>query len=263
MSHPRELIETIRALITQDYPEGAYRYSIERAIPGTRLFPDILVSSRSGEMICAIEIGYTRPEKLTKYRSLGIPDVRWYSKDGDLHSGWEIKNVKAKVTLEGGEPDWVYFYLLHELVDCHSDECASWLDDEDDELYEDNELELSEGVVTVLLTDYLRFWLPSFCDKCGETWLAGHRDGGEYILRELGWLTPTDFGRVYGARTILPWNEATAEARDFTQAEFDWTAFDLVRRDDENARARLDKLLRDASRAVSVELIDVIPAESD
>jgi hypothetical protein len=46
--------------------------------------PDIQVHSETNELVCVVEIGYTRPEKIKRYRQLGIGDVRWYSKDGEL-----------------------------------------------------------------------------------------------------------------------------------------------------------------------------------
>jgi len=42
--------------------------------------PDILVLDFDGRLLCVVEIGYTRPEKLGRYQALGIPDVRWYAK---------------------------------------------------------------------------------------------------------------------------------------------------------------------------------------
>jgi len=46
--------------------------------------PDIMVFDDTGLIVCCVEIGYTRRAKLKKYNELGISDVRWYSKDGDL-----------------------------------------------------------------------------------------------------------------------------------------------------------------------------------
>jgi hypothetical protein len=37
-------------------------------------------------LVCVVEIGYTRPEKLKLYHEHEIKDVRWYDKKGRLHS---------------------------------------------------------------------------------------------------------------------------------------------------------------------------------
>jgi hypothetical protein len=63
MSHSSELIQKIKRIVEQDYPPDAHRIDIEVAIPGTRMFPDILVRDQDGKILCAVEIGYTRPEK--------------------------------------------------------------------------------------------------------------------------------------------------------------------------------------------------------
>jgi hypothetical protein len=100
MPHSPNLIASILRLVEKDYPPGSYRYEIERPIPGTKMFPDILVWS--GHRIqCAVEIGYTRPEKLTAYRAEHkIPDVRWYDKAGNLHADVEERMLRATVYVE-------------------------------------------------------------------------------------------------------------------------------------------------------------------
>jgi hypothetical protein len=45
-----------------------------------------------------VEIGYTRPEKLTAYRNAGIADIRWYAKDGTLHGHHHVINKKTVKT---------------------------------------------------------------------------------------------------------------------------------------------------------------------
>jgi hypothetical protein len=88
VSHSPDLIQQILSMVQADYPPSQFDFVIEKAIPGTRMHPDILVNDRSGKHCCAVEIGYTRPEKLTAYRKdLKIPDVRWYDKAGNLHGG--------------------------------------------------------------------------------------------------------------------------------------------------------------------------------
>lgn len=82
MGHGSDLLEKISGKLRREYPEPPYRYEYEKRIDGTQWEPDILIS-----LICVVEIGYTRPEKLAAYRDeLLIDDVRWYSKDGQLHA---------------------------------------------------------------------------------------------------------------------------------------------------------------------------------
>jgi hypothetical protein len=122
MSHSRELIRMIAEKIFVDYPEAeGYEYVYERSINGTRMMPDIHVL-RGRKVVCAVEIGYTRPEKLTAYRKqLSIPDVRWYSKDGTLHGDVEERIVR--VTMDVQPPGTLYFYHLHDEMQC--EECDS------------------------------------------------------------------------------------------------------------------------------------------
>ena len=69
MAHSTELIQSIQRLLENDYPADQFNYIIEKAIAGTRMYPDIQVCDMSGKAICVAEIGYTRPEKLTAYRN--------------------------------------------------------------------------------------------------------------------------------------------------------------------------------------------------
>jgi hypothetical protein len=88
MNHPKELIENIIAKLAGDYPaEGGHVYIIEKLLD-KGMIPDIMVL-RGSALLCAVEIGYTRPEKLTAYRDeFHIPDVRWYDRSGNLHFRW-------------------------------------------------------------------------------------------------------------------------------------------------------------------------------
>jgi hypothetical protein len=87
LSHDPTLIRGICDLLEREYSPALYDYVIEKPILGTRMFPDIaIVKKSSKKIVCVVEIGYTRPEKLTAYRrELKIPDVRWYDKQGVLH----------------------------------------------------------------------------------------------------------------------------------------------------------------------------------
>jgi hypothetical protein len=86
VSHPKELIAMIMAKLQAEYPVSAgFEYVIEKALLGTRMLPDILIK-HGQKNVCAVEIGYTRPEKLTDYRrDHRIHDVRWYDREGKLH----------------------------------------------------------------------------------------------------------------------------------------------------------------------------------
>ena len=54
--------------------------NVDSWLSDDRMAPDILVLDFDGRLLCVVEIGYTRPEKLGRYQALGIPDVRWYAK---------------------------------------------------------------------------------------------------------------------------------------------------------------------------------------
>lgn len=214
MSHPVALITDIRNKVASDYPPDQFSFAIEKAIPGTRMFPDLLITDRSGKMVCAVEIGYTRPEKLTAYRELGIADVRWYDKQGNLHSGWEIHNVRAVVEVAGAEPTQVAVYkipnqatcpncledlfgcLYSDAKDCHHEECV-----------ENADYEARAGTYLIIVTDYLRAWLPCFCDQCGDSFLCDE-DAAPGITLDLESLTPAEFGLEHGRREMADWHVA-------------------------------------------------------
>jgi hypothetical protein len=91
MSHDPTLIRRICEDLEKDYDPSLYEYVIERPILKSRMFPDVATIERSsGIFQCVVEIGYTRPEKVTAYREqLKIPDVRWYCLQGILHVRWQ------------------------------------------------------------------------------------------------------------------------------------------------------------------------------
>lgn len=99
MGHCRELLEDITELLIKDYPESfGFEYIYEKAIthPSARMQPDIIVEL-NGSVVCVVEIGYTRPEKLTEYQAMGIPDIRWYGKDATLHIHYKMgKSINPK-----------------------------------------------------------------------------------------------------------------------------------------------------------------------
>lgn len=216
MSHPLELIEAIRREVERDYPPERYEFRIERAIPGTRFFPDILVTSKSGEMVCAVEIGYTRPEKLTYYRDeVGIHDVRWYDKQRRLHPGWQRMPIQVVCEVSGVEPDTVAAYFLERRIECENCRCertcsecdaAGWCE------------MAAQPVRAVLLTDYRRFWLPIYCDAC-DTVSCGDRADVLWILDDLVHLSRSAFGREYGPRTMMSWPRAVTYIRELYELQ--------------------------------------------
>ena len=87
MSHSSELLASIQRKIENDYPPNqGFSYLIEQRLVRSKrnFYPDIQVLEE-GKVVCAVEIGYTRPEKLSWYQKHGIEDIRWYGKDGKLH----------------------------------------------------------------------------------------------------------------------------------------------------------------------------------
>lgn len=98
MPHPKELLDSITEKLLPQYPRSEFTYVYEQGLNLTdrRNQPDIQIFDASRALLCAIEIGYTRPEKLKLYVDQHIPDVRWYSKAGELI--WT--NDSARLTKE-------------------------------------------------------------------------------------------------------------------------------------------------------------------
>lgn len=174
MSHPAELIDRIQRIIERDYPPQLFRYITERFIDGTRMAPDIHVLDGSGKVVCAVEIGYTRPEKLTSYRgALKIPDVRWYDKAGNLHG--DVREHVSTITTRIEWPEKVLVLPLNGVVmcedcleewqePCECDEPCTCAEDDfsDDECYE---------TISFYITDGMRQWAINYCDACASEWL--------------------------------------------------------------------------------------------
>lgn len=81
--HPPELLTSIGSVLKQKYPPGNYKYIQEEYIKigEKRVAPDIQVKDSFNNIVCVVEVGYTRPEKFELYRALGIKDIRWFSKN--------------------------------------------------------------------------------------------------------------------------------------------------------------------------------------
>jgi len=94
MAHSKELIALVKEDVTKSYNPLLYDYIIEKKLNGSkkRVYPDIQVALNN-EVICAVEIGYTRPEKLKYYHDYGVKDVRWYDKKGYIRNSQLVKNL--------------------------------------------------------------------------------------------------------------------------------------------------------------------------
>jgi hypothetical protein len=174
VSHSPELIKQIYALVERDYPSSLFKFEFERPLPKTRMFPDIAVYDGKGRAVCAVEIGYTRPEKLTAYRKKHrIPDVRWYDKQGDLHADVETKHITLQTSFE---PAGI-FHLYSTTSACAVVSCDSCEEEFREELKgrapskeEFEKFLIDSDVLVVLITDYAQAIGSAFCDVCGEPW---------------------------------------------------------------------------------------------
>lgn len=221
MSHPETLIAAIRQLLQREYPEPVYTYVIEKAIKGTRMHPDILIVAPDGSMQCAVEIGYTRPEKLSAYRKkLRIPDVRWYDKAGSLHADVTERVLSMDVQVSVAPALGFRLHTLREMVACYDASCVA--DSETDEDSDERIEELESDVHTTVVTDHVKLFLPSYCDKCGTSWLADPEDEGQRISWELQDSDPRDFSRTHGAALRMNWDEATAYVQELYGLHMDY-----------------------------------------
>lgn len=194
MSHSRELIDRIAEQVSESWPatEG-YRLIFEKRLHNQKLsiLPDIQVLDSKGRIVCAVEIGYTRPEKLTKYRELGIQDVRWYDKAGNLHGNVEMKTVVRQVRV-GMAPSVLFKVLYlqgiavcegcyHEQIEsmcgCNSEECEHDIpqplsDAQREKLSEEIYQELQTASILIVAANSSRYFALIFCDECGRTTVA-------------------------------------------------------------------------------------------
>lgn len=228
MSHPKELIQLVAAAVAVSYPTDAgYEFVFEKMLPGTRFMPDILVT-KDGRNVCAVEIGYTRPEKLTAYRQqLGIPDVRWYDKEGTLHADVTEKVVRVSVVTSPACGVYVYEILGRvRCIECPETSSArpvpeSVIDryisrfglDAYDLRSQEIEDEECDDVHSLVVTDYQRVWVFSYCDKCGRNWFM--EDPEDWTLLEEDFAgTPREIGLRIGGRVELSWEAACKVVSD-------------------------------------------------
>lgn len=225
MPHSAELIRTILTLVKRDYPPDNYRYVIERFLPGTRMAPDIAVFSLTGQALYVVEIGYTRPEKLTAYRHAHkIADVRWYDKSGVLHGDVQEKVTRMTVTFNADME--VSVYNPFHIMPCRADDCFNEPEGDCDNYFnalEEAEDEAQSDVESVIITDGVRAWIFNFCDKCGEIWLSSDEEDGDvdWILEELRDGHGHSHAEAWGKRERMSW----AKIGEMLKASFD---FDLI-----------------------------------
>lgn len=276
MSHPVELIDRIAALVQRDYPTSEYAYITEKAIPGTRMHPDILVQDAKGQAVCAVEIGYTRPEKLTAYRrELKIPDVRWYDKQGNLHA--DVVEKVVKVAVDAYPQTQFVGYALRERMPCYTDNCLITSygecgvfpdgpdDDQDEEDYNLDDIELTDAQYSdtleyllmatclTVITDYSRVWFHFFCDKCGESeWIAKDADcTAECVAYDLIERDGREFARDWTPRAFVGnWDKAQEFCRDYTGDELVYTDGEfLTKRESMAWQQSLNQIRLEAIRA--------------
>lgn len=188
------------------------------------MFPDIQVRDRQGQIQCAIEIGYTRPEKLTAYRQkFKIPDVRWYDKQGNLHADVTERIVRVSMQLvpEGEFTIWEAYAE----VPCYEDDCTGPMPPEEEldleehesyeDYYEDWQEECHSYVWTLAVTNYSFVWIVSYCDKCDRVWVQDREEADMTALWcSIKEMTPLELAKTYTRVFRGGWAEACAYAKD-------------------------------------------------
>lgn len=269
MSHSAELIQSVRRLLENDYPAHQYKYTIESAIPGTRMMPDIQVRDALGSLVCVTEIGYTRPEKLTAYRKqLKIPDVRWYDKAGNLHA--DVEERVIRVSIQQQPVGFFAVYRIYDMVECRNESCESIAMVECDLTVKELEgpeplsdevcekaWEVSNcmcmDVTTVVVTDYARVWFICYCDKCGDTWDAatGSSMDLQGIAYDLESMNAGEFARSWGARQFHgDWVGAATWVFNYLGVEPEYKAGEFL-------SVRLEREFNRSMAAVRMEAIRI------
>lgn len=206
MPHPKELIAGVVSILEKQYPPcDDYSYLLEQILVGSRvrMFPDIQII-QGGKVKCVVEIGYTRPEKFSEYRRRGIPDIRWYSKEGKLHNDQHIVSVVEKIVPQQ-EDMWSGILLSGQLVSWFCDGCYADCEEEVKLSAEEDGIVLTEDEITSRTTDCYdedeadgsgRFaWIFTngnrrccalFCDVCGrgDVALGSFESKGLMLYRE-------------------------------------------------------------------------------
>jgi hypothetical protein len=114
-----------------------------------------------------------------------------------------------------------------------------------------------EAVFALLITDYLKYFLPAWCDACDRTWLA-EPDDAWVLVQELTDGGLRDFGLQYGARQIMPWPDACQLMKKELYFDFDLNyamhGHFLDRADAARFAAALRSVVRASSGAHVVEI---------
>ena len=166
MAHPKALIESIRGQLALDYPVDTYRYVTEKRLPGTSFLPDIIIYDQANTIVCIVEVGYTRPEKLSHYTASGVTDVRWYDKQGHLH-GEQYRRIVTTV-VQKERPT-----VLVSFVGCVGQVCPKCFGAEDADEDTDEDCVVYSIVIR---SDDDRYIVANFCDACGTPWCSDEED---------------------------------------------------------------------------------------
>ncbi len=196
MGHKQELLDLVSRKLFLDYPKNDFIYLYEKRLyENKRMEPDITIRNKeTRECVCLVEIGYTRPEKLSFYRNkMGVFDVRWYDKTGILHG--DVKEVSIKAKYDVILPQNLYVYYITHNIECCDDDCdidsMRWIFPfegggskeeleqikekmflQDDDRYHEYLQDRIEETNGYLVTDFYKAWVFGFCDKCGSVFEA-------------------------------------------------------------------------------------------
>lgn len=214
MSHSYDLLDSFLKEIQKSYPSDlGYEYIIEERLKGSRIDiqPDIQVVDKAGHVICVVEVGYTRPEKIALYKELLIPDIRWYSKDGKFVNPHEhIHMTETRIIYYEEIPeeetwrevdlnDWSLSLLICEncfqtRYEVVKSEAYQKPDDQDVEVdYDKNDPKIFDKAKEMWLDDASifgelwcngsRWFCVWLCDECGNTGFMT----GEELKNTIDW----------------------------------------------------------------------------
>jgi hypothetical protein len=194
VGHPKELLQAIMETIKRSYPatEG-YRYLLEQRLCGfaKNIQPDIQVLKRNGKVVCVVEIGYTRPEKIRWYRKLEIPDIRWLDMFGNAVDPFAstTKVVKEVAWRPAQEERWRYV-IIRQGIRCEG--CFNELLEEVEEQYgkdssdalsqADNQYWDEADVLAEFWSNGSRGFVLAYCDVCGDNFLINNTCYEDEIL---------------------------------------------------------------------------------
>lgn len=159
MGHAPELLDHIEQRVRRDYPSPRDVLR-EQRLMRERVYPDLQVVDAAGTVVCVVEIGYTRPEKLALYKRLGIGDVRWYSKAGELLNPY---TVTARVKRRVVPKTEVFYFAMVDECDLCPDCVADW--DGDAEAAEEDG---AGAALACIWFNESRLLTLLVCDACGS-----------------------------------------------------------------------------------------------